>query len=404
MISELGFGDDESKERSGQWSTRCLGGKPLRCDSLSLLFYPVHAEIAAAKDDVAQVNVIEVTIVQKTPTMLSHFKGNPFEEDNYIASTWLRPRHLPDKFGPRCLRVLRPIPRMVVSNLTNPLTHHKVMEGTVNRILMKLENGLNEECHDIKYRINCSNTLLSIDGSTRHLNSDGSNISDDSKTENFRAPVLVTSGKDSHNDKVTTGEYELPQGWKLVGSGRETHNEIVPEVSTLNTGEVSYIFFDIYRASADLIHGNSDIYQTDIDISISYRQYRPSAQGLRSQNQKSVQRNKDKDAFGEEPESYDLVFLDHSCSVTWTPPMSAAFINGVEKPFPSGSRHPSNLCTIEKDQASKKDDFEVASQLPEVILVDGDKCSTRCVLQTDSGLSSNIKKVWFEVSEGSSEY
>jgi len=398
------FLSEMSTDGSGQWSTHCLGGKPLRCDGLQLKCTPVHVEKAAANGAVERINMIDVTIVHKKPKTQAPMKRTPFEEDNYVSSAWLRPNHLPFELGPRCLRVLSPMSQMVITDLTNPATRGKAMEGTVNRVLLKLEAGQKEKCHDIKYKINCTTTLVSIDGTTTNPATDIDDDNRDRETiKEQRIPVLVASDETMQDNEKSRYEYDLPRGWKLVGSGQSSNDEMTAERANLDPGETSYIYFDIYRPPAVITEDGGDICQTDFDVSISYKQSRPFAQG----RQKSRQSPPTPIKGDEEFDFYDKVFLEHSASVTWTSPLSADFSGGMKKGYPSGSSHPSNQCPPENDQTNDKTDSSFRDGVSsEMALVDGEKAVARCSLCADSakdGLSTEIVEVLFEDCDGTSK-
>ena len=75
------------------------------------------------------------------------------EECNYASHSWSRPVHHPLILGPRILRVLGPRPQMRVTNLTGPLTDCKLVMGTVNRILFRLDAGKDEDCWDLRVKV-----------------------------------------------------------------------------------------------------------------------------------------------------------------------------------------------------------------------------------------------------------
>ena len=109
----------------------------MRCDGLRLVFYPVHAEKTSAE----KVTLIELTIQKRKPRTAANIKRTPFEKEKYIVSAWSRPQYLPLSRGPPSLRVLGPMLQLVVTNLTEEVTNGKAIEGTVNRLLFRLQAG-----------------------------------------------------------------------------------------------------------------------------------------------------------------------------------------------------------------------------------------------------------------------
>ena len=72
------------------------------------------------------------------------------------------------------------------------------IDGTVNRILLKLQAGPNELCDNIRFQVKCSSMLLSVDGNTAHLNADASDDHEEnagSDSHQLRTPVLVSWGE-----------------------------------------------------------------------------------------------------------------------------------------------------------------------------------------------------------------
>jgi hypothetical protein len=354
---------------------------------------------------------VEVVIEKKKPKTVAPPKRTPFEENNYIESAWSKPSYLPLSCGPCCLRVLGPMPQMTVTNLTDPMINGMALEGTVNRILFKLQAGDGEYCYDMKYKVSCSSMLLSSDGTTTHL-TPGKVVppSTDSEikveTAGTRTPVLVSRDEASNAKRTTEFGYDLPLGWRLVGTGHSSE-EMTPNVSNLKAGECTYICFEIYRPPRSLkpvenqydgdAHtteesDKSERCRTDFDIAISYRQSRP-----------TVQKQKDPNQSGKGPDESglsDSVVCEHSGTVVWESPISAdIFVDGrSHRAFPSGSRHPSNyVSAIGTDDSGSADSGEES----ELALIHGEQTSARCVLESNvagDGLGVEIARIGFEVS------
>ena len=164
---------------------------------------------------------------------------------------------------------------------------------------------------------------------------------------------------------------------------------------------MTYICFELYRpprplklletgydddsqVMADI--DESDLCQTDFDITITYRQSRPAIQKRIESNSAEEQ---------EESELFDSVQLEYSGSVVWESPISAEFptTGRVERAFPSGSRHPSNYVSSDDPSVSVDEGSELA-------LINGERTSSRCVLQSTvarDGIELEIAKVRFEV-------
>jgi hypothetical protein len=300
------------------------------------------------------------------------------------------------------------MPQMTVTNLTDPMIHGKALEGTVNRLVFKLQAGDGEFCYDVNYKVSSSSKLLSSDGATADLTPEkGVPPSTDSEvkveTAGKRTPVLVSPDETSNAKRTTQFGYDLPLGWRLVGTGHGS-DEVTPSVSNLNPGECTYICFELYRpprslkpaenrfdGDGDIINENeeSKVCQTDFGIAITYRQSRP-----------DIQKRMDPKRSGEEQEESglsDSVVCEHSGTVVWETPISAEFFVGgrSHRAFPSGSRHPSN--NVSTENVSSVDTDEQS----ELALIHGERTSVRCVFApnvADNGMGVEIVRIGFEVS------
>jgi len=397
------------------WNLRFLGGKPLRCDGLRLLFYPVQAEKASGSAE--SVSMIELTIEKKKPKTAVNIKRTPFEEQNYIASAWSRPLNIPFDRGPRCLRVLGPLPQLVITNVTDAATNGIALEGTVNRVLLKLQAGPHERCTDFNVSLSCFSVLTTPSGETKRLVPE-KEITPESEglfnmaTPAFRTPILVVPcTKDSASPSAPFG-YELPGGWSTAGSG---HGYTKSNLPSLKRGESTFIGLDIYRPAPFLQEKDSSpnnnagtgICKTDFYITISYRQERPVAQTQKPNRRASRRRprmsgttkaedgNEGPKGDGGVRESEDPtkapsdeVSLEYTGSVVWEQPISATFSPGTTKCHPSASRHSSNAM----------EDPRVGEN--ELAFLDGERITTRCSLQANpaAGLVTEIVAISFEVS------
>ena len=180
---------------------------------------------------------------------------------------------------------------LVVTNVTESYTNGKALEGTVNRILVKLQAAPHENCTDVTFRVSCTSLLITLEGTTKKITSGLSAEEDkgsavDCKVPGVRTPVLVTRDQHASSSQTEYG-FELPAGWALCGDGQANQDTYKPVVPALKGGEVSYAYFDLFRPTprvtrmdgvlqvgeqADDLIGEWDICKTDFDVSISYRQ------------------------------------------------------------------------------------------------------------------------------------
>ena len=398
------------------------------CDGLSIVFYPVQAEKTSGGAE--QVTLIELTIEKKKKKTAANIKRTPFEEENYIASAWSRPPNVPFSLGPRSLRVLGPLPQMVVTNLTESLTKGKALEGTVNRVLLKLKAGTDERCSNIRLSVSCFSVLITPSGSTKRLVSEEDLVEEaensmDMKNPRFRTPILVSASSSSSsrtNGSVSTDfGYDLPAGWSVTGSGQKVATK---SLEPLKEGETSFVNVDFFRPAAHTqkrffpVEGEIDdedlgdvcTCKTDFYVTLTYEQERPSAQKQKIRRRPVRKRPvmsaskgdavESSGADGASTEASDSagalsnetskeVSLEYTGSIVWASPIFASFTSGARRVLPSGNRHPSNGAEGDGDDND------------ECILVDGESVSTRCRLQLDpsmDGLSTELASIRFEVS------
>jgi len=398
----------------------------LLCDGLDIVFYPVQAEKTSGGAE--QVTLIELTIEKKKKKTAANIKRTPFEEENYIASAWSRPPMVPFSLGPRSLRVLGPLPQLVVTNLTEPLTKGKALEGTVNRVLLKLKAGADERCSNIKLSVSCFSVLITPSGSTKRLVSEEDLVEEaensmDMKNPLFRTPILVSASSSSiSNGSVSTDfGYDLPAGWRVSGSGQK---DATKNLEPLKEGESSFVTVDFFRPAAhtqkkfhateadisDEDLGDLSTCKTDFYVTLTYDKDSPSGpkqkMRRRAVRQRPVMSASKSDAAGNggadgantetsgttdesSSETSKEVSLEYTGSIVWASPIFASFTSGARRVYPSGNRHPANGAEGDGDDND------------ECVLVDGESVSTRCRIQLDpsmEGLSTELASVRFEVS------
>lgn len=390
LVSEELF-PKKARNSEAQWSLHFLGGKPMRCDGMRLVLRPLDAD----GTEFASVKPIELTIEKKKKAKTAaNIKRTPFEEDNYIASAWSRPFHMPLPSGPRCLRVLGPMSDMEITNLSQSVSAGSAIEGTVNRICLKLRAGPEEMCSDIRYMIKCSSTLVTGDGAIKNLTSEVSTGDNDisMKGPGVRAPVIVTKNPTADAPEWLDYGFVLPVGWELVGSGQESTEEMAPKATSLCGGESTFLCFQLFRPS-ELSSGTmmgaegppiiASICETHFEVSVSYKQERQDGQNTAG----------GKESGSGEKKISENVSQKFSGSVTWASPMVVSYGFPTQNPTPSGSRHPSNLT----DDARPSD----TSIFMNVPMVDGDRISVRSTLESNDNvnyLDLEIAEVRFETS------
>ncbi|VEU44769.1 unnamed protein product [Pseudo-nitzschia multistriata] len=375
-------------------SEACLGGKTLRCDGISMLLAPL---VPATGSSNSSTTNIELTIKLEEPEPPPNVRRSTFDHNNYLSSAWKRPACLSMNEGPTCLRVLPPSANMIVTNVTDELTKGTALEGTVNRIVLKLQAPDDEVCTNILVSLNCSSVLKTSEGATKLIVLNESDVDNDDQKDledmmnpRVRNPVLVKKNNASKTFMTDFG-YILPDGWSAIGAGDGHGNtsDYKIEVSPLNAGEIGYAYFDIYRPTPDptTVYGgvprDMNLYddykcKTNIDVSIRY-----------SQEGKGVIKEASRDRVGK-----DYVSLDHTVSLEWSSPLSVEFSTTAQDAYPSGNRHNSNI--LPENGSPKKQDLGLP--VKETILIDNNRILTNGIMHSPAstaGLFVEVEKVQF---------
>jgi len=369
------------------WSIRCLGGKTLRCEGIILTFSVVSP---AASD-----TFIKLAIEAKQPDAPPNTKRTSFDENNYVSTAWKRPPSLALSKGPRSLRLLSPIAGMSVTNLTEEVTNGKALEGTVNRIVLKLKAADNESCENVVIRATSSSVLTTADDKEKPISlpdgETGSEEVEDMMNPRVRAPVLVKPDPSSKTFMTDFG-YILPNGWALAYDGNEEDGGYSINVPTIKAGEEMYACFDVYRPTSEPVKshskGNASIVEdmtklndckceTEINVSIRYDQ----------------QIIGDDTSASRDDTPNNSVSFDHDIAVLWSSPVSVGFSSNAKEAYPSGNQHPSNIV---------RDDVSPSDTGKELILIDGGNVFTKGILEPNAStdvLDIDIDKVQFTDTE-----
>ena len=289
------------------------------------------------------------------------------EEDNYIFSAWERSRSFSLRSGPRCLRVLTPTPDIEISDLTAGATGGKAMEGTVNRIILRIKAGPHSQCKDLRMNVTCSSSTL------REISNESSlidNLSEKKEDSLSRPPLLVK--KVASSMSINEADSKMPPGWCIDSNGADSDEEWSNVTEFLGCDQAVNTFFDLYRelpSPANEITASSPC-ETKFVVRISYKQIRPSQ--------------------GSEAAGGDLVVENYSSSIVWCPPLNASIslVSGLNKSFPSGIRHNSN-------ESSNLEGF-----LDNNVIMNGEMVTVRCGLRAsaaENGLGLSVNRVYFEV-------
>jgi hypothetical protein len=285
---------------------------------------------------------------------------------------------MPLPSGPRCLRALGPMSDMRIVNVSESISKGVAIEGTVNRVCLKLEAGPDERCGEIKYQVKVTTFFEASDGTTKRLTEVGSQVENmvDMKGPDVRAPILVAKSQLGSAGSVSDYGFDLPDGWELCGSGQEMKGEIT-NPSSLAPGESTYMCIQLYRApdvdSGGVADGveqtwqSQSVFQTDFEVFVSYRQEKTRKQAL---------------GPGLEIKEgivYNHVSQTFTGSVTWTKPIISTQDIPPKSDMPCGSGHHSNVA----DMTKPVDSSYILSSVP---LIDGERVSIRNLLKANTSV------------------
>ena len=327
------------------------------------------------------------------------------DEESYVESTWIRPHHHPTSYGPRVLRILSPIPLSNVIDVTSSLTNGNLIEGVVNRIVLKLQAGQFEYCYNVQCRILCKHTFtdgfdddvvveesttVSTTASTATGNTDFDTIIEDAnnnpedKTMNDdsnidapssnisssrRTPLLVVSSLSSPSSSTKVNNpntySSIPSGWDVVDIDQQ--NDYTQSISDniIEPGNSSYVNFELYRPlplhpiatfssstglddKEKITKDNNDNNSTinisgcKTDYEVIFTYNQIRQQYQQQQQQGTTTSNSDDNSIN----VGNIVTLYHRGSYQWSAPLTAQFSvisKGPHKAFPCGNRHISNL-------------------------------------------------------------
>ena len=287
------------------------------------------------------------------------------EKDDYIYSSWSRPSSFPMSLGPRCLRVLSPQPNLEIRDLTTTATKGRLMEGTVNRIMLEIKAIPTEHCRNMRISVLC-NSLIE-QNSSKSMTLLDKEESDTNPVQPSRLPVLVQHNGDDNNDSKN-----LPTGWTSnnKNNGQGSMDDWRPVVDILSGGSSTYASFDLFRPLSEYEEKDKGRCKTNFFVTISYKQVRP--------NQCKASRDG------------DLVMQEYKGSAIWCSPIKAAvsFLPVTKKALPSGIRHVGNTIA------------NTSSVNDSTAIVSGGKAFMRCTLEASearNNLAVVLQNAKFEV-------
>ena len=338
-------------------SSSFIGGVPMVCHGIVLKL--------KSGDSSLKLQIDRPSLV--SPLLRSGTQRSLMEESNYTAHSWSRPTFHPWCLGPRVLRVLGPRPYMHVTNLTDELTLGKAVEGTVNRIMLRLDAGRDEDCWDVRVRLKCNSYKKKPQSSELPTAEEATTPEYAAlDVEPNRMPTFVQKAEDATTEVVTENGVSLPAGWEVrkdVGSD-ESHDVTTSLSPHIEAGKSLLCPLDIFRSLDSSVKSDTFTCSTSYDVIITYRQVR-AGKGL----------NKSDGSSG------DQVMVMQSGIIEWITPFTAEFsqTNGHQRPYPCGIQHASNQVT--------------AQSLPEpsgeLVVADGQQIQMKCSIKPN-GLGPNV--------------
>jgi len=313
-----------------------------------------------------------------------------FVHENYVCDAWARPIGYSLKYGPRSLRLFHPMSNMTITNLTQPTTQDRAVEGTVNRVILKLVAG-EEACKNIQYTLTCTSSLSMMqdvdtskqdetqdDDDNNNNNNDGEEV----QAVMERIPVLVKRDPSVTSKEISSQGYSLLSGWSEVKSGA-TQQKLVPFLAKHG---VAYLCFDLYRPISPKFlrtEREEEPLQTCVKASITYKQTR-----------------------NDEQLEGDDVTLHYETTVEWHRPLEAEFSVKNKDGFPCANSKEENKLSENIDSgaaAATTTKTTTTTSAPHgwVTAMDGEEINIKCTLQaTDAtaSLGTELRQVLFEVS------
>ena len=352
-------------------SASFLGGIPFVCHGVEMELGSLGGNASAPSNSSLKLRVEKSRLL--SPLGRSGNQLLQLEECGYMAHAWSRPEHQLWCLGPRCLRILGPRPQLEITNLTDPHTTGIAIEGTVNRIIFKLQAGTDVDCRGVRLSIRCRNSSGAL----------SSEVVDDLASEGFsvepdRRPFFVKRSTNDNTSKADE-EIDLPKGWEPRNDVSTDESNVTSSViaSHLEAGKSMLLPLDLFRPLNQTDDSSeSGSCTTSYEITISYRQVRTI---------KGISQSSD---LG------DQVGVVKSGTVSWVSPFTAEFspINGTKKSFPCGIKHASNMVV----QSALNDPSESSV----MIAADGERIRMRCHLKAKelgNKVAANIEYVVNEV-------
>jgi len=253
---------------------------------------------------------------------------------------------------------------MEITDLTEAQTANTAVEGTVNRIVLKLQAGADEDCRDIRVVLKCIN-------SRKPLSESPGEPSPANVVDFNEAPIFVRRSQRRATADVA-GSVVLPVGWALR---EDVSNDVSQGVASslaplLGAGQSLLMPLEIF-CPLDRQPGEArtTFRSTSYEVLILYKKLHP----------------------GGNAGAGDEVTVVRNGCIDWITPFSARFFpqpSGPRKAFPGGILHASNL--VSGGSATSSGELVAANN--EIVRI-------RCVLETN-GLGTNVAAKVKSVSDG----
>ena len=332
-------------------------GRSFSCQEISVCLIPGFADKSLSLSKTA-VKLIFTSSYQEFPARIpsaSKVSKNQSDQDNYVMAAWSRRFSVPFYHGPSSLRVHSPTSNLQVVDLTAIETNSKAIDGTVNRIYLRLKAGKNELCENISFKI------VSLQS-----------------TSSPNALIVI----EDHSQTIPGARCKsVPTGWR-----QRDPDEAVDVCRELKPGSDILFFFDLFRPLSSTPYKclNAALLEpceTSYELQFTYFQHRC-----------KLLRNGKFDALNTASSIGDKVICSHSSKLQWLSPLRAQFtLETGDTSFPCGNSRSGILINSLTNSSSEIEGMES-------VAADGESVTVRCTLDSiQEMLFTNVINATFEV-------
>lgn len=335
-------------------------GRSLSCQEISVCLTPGFDDKSLSLSKTA-VKLIFTSSYQEFPARIpsnilgtSKVSKNQSDQDNYVMAAWSRRFCVPFYHGPSSLRVHSPTSNLQVVDLTAFETNSKAIDGTVNRIYLRLKAGETELCENISFKI------VSL------------------QSTSLPAALIVV---EDHLQTLPGARCKsVPTGWR-----QHDPDEAVDVCRELKPGSDILVVFDLFRplSSTSYKYPNASLLEpceTSYELQFTYFQHRC-----------KLLRNGQFDTCKTASSKGDKVIYSHSSTLQWSSPLRAQFtLETGDKSFPRGNSLSNILFSSLTNSSSEIEGMES-------VAADGEAVTVRCTLDSiQEVIFANVNNATFE--------